>query len=171
MKANKIILTLGLAGLMVTPSLSHASSAQDIINELYDGMDAIGGLTGTGKVDRPASSYVSGGTTTTTTTTTTVVVSGSQSEKDQKKADKNKAEAAALKKVMDINQSRAEAALYILKNYPNTIKGHEEELVNLISEGYEIRLRSAAAIKALTGETITVNSPEIPEAYRHLIRL
>lgn len=172
MKANKKILALGLAGVLLTPNLSQASSAQEIINELYDGMDAISGVSGLEKVDRPASSYVTGGkTTTVTTTTTTVVKSGSVKVEDQKKAEKNAAEATALKKVMESNLAQADAALMILKNYPNTVKGYEEELVNLITEGHAIRLRAAAEVKALTGEVITVTTPEIPEAYKHLIRL
>ena len=58
----------------------------------------------------------------------------------------------------------------IFANYPNTIKGKEEKLVNLLVDSHDLKLQAADLIYSITGERIQVSKPRIPEAYSHLIR-
>ena len=51
-----------------------------------------------------------------------------------------------------------------------TIRGKEQKLVDVLTRAFELRIKAAAAIKNLTGETIEVKSLNIPQEYRHLIK-
>lgn len=169
MKTNKkLILALGLTTAFLLPNTAKASDVNSLISEIYDGMDSINQATGKGPVARPD---LPQGSSTTTTTTTTVIKSTDGKVLNAEKDKKSKAEKVIkLKEELAKQEIAIKSAEEILAKYPKTIRGKEEKLVDVLTRAFELRLKAAAAIKNLTGETIKVKSLNIPQEYRHLIK-
>ena len=166
MKTNKkLILALGLTTAILLPNTAKASDVNSLISEIYDGMDSINQATGKGPVTRPD---LPEGSSTTTTTTTKVIKStdGKDIILEKPKAEKVK----KLKEELAKQEIAIKSAEEILAKYPKTIRGKEQKLVDVLTRAFELRLKAAAAIKNLTGETIKVKSLNIPQEYRHLIK-
>ena len=168
MKTNKkLILALGLTTAFLLPNTAKASDVNSLISEIYDGMDSINQATGKGPVARP--NLPQG--TTTTTTTTTVIKSSDGKVLNAEKDKKSKAEKVIkLKEELAKQEIAIKSAEEILAKYPKTIRGKEQKLVDVLTRAFELRIKAAAAIKNLTGETIEVKSLNIPQEYRHLIK-
>ena len=168
-KTNKIV-AMAMSAALLVPSVSHASDINSIISGLYDGMDAISEAAGTQRIPRPA--LPAGGNTVTTTTTTVITTTGvvpsTTTTKDTKKA--NEAKIAELKASLNKQDTMILAAEDILTNYPKTIAGKEEKLVDVLTRAYDLRIKAAAAIQQLTGEKVAVRPLNVPLKYRSLIR-
>lgn len=164
MKTNKkLILALGLTTAFLLPNTAKASDVNSLISEIYDGMDSINQATGKGPVARPD---LPQGTTTTTTTTVIKSSDGKDVNLEKSKAEK----VIKLKEELAKQEIAIKSAEEILAKYPKTIRGKEQKLVDVLTRAFELRIKAAAAIKNLTGETIEVKSLNIPQEYRYLIK-
>ena len=154
----------GLTTAILLPNTAKASDVNSLISEIYDGMDSINQATGKGPVARPD---LPEGSSTTTTTTTKVIKSsdGTDVNLEKSKAEKVK----KLKEELAKQEIAIKSAEEILAKYPKTIRGKEQKLVDVLTRAFELRLKAAAAIKNLTGETIKVKSLNIPQEYSCLL--
>lgn len=163
---------LAISFATISPSVSFASEAeaQRLLNQLYNQMDQISELTGMEKIDRPAKrSSSKGGKTTESSSETTVI--NNNSKEDKKDKEKEPAYLTELRESYATNDTTVKALEEILEKYPKTIKGKEEKLVNLLVEAHELKLQAADLINTISNNKVTVKAPNIPEKYKHLVRI
>lgn len=165
---------LALSFAIISPSVSFASEAeaQRLLNKLYNQMDEISELTGMEKIDRPAKESSSKGSKTTKTTTSsseTTVINKDSKKEEEKAEQKEPAYLIELRDSYNRNDISVKALEEILQKYPNTIKGKEEKLVNLLVEAHELKLQAADLINTISNNKVKVDAPNIPVRYRHLV--
>ena len=162
----KVLGLLGISSLAFAPSQAEASEAEAnrLLNKLYNQIDELGEITGI----KSDTSRRRTGSKTTTSTVTEVKVNKKE-DKEDKKEDSSYIK--GLRESFETNTTTVKALEDILANYPNTIKGKEQKLVNLLVDSHSLRLQASELISRLTGENLEVSAPQIPLEYRSLVRI